>query len=470
MFGFKPSYLPRIIKKNGYQQEQIDFVGFIEDKTKYSKKMYWKNSTDGFHVGLFSGNDVITHSFKKEPEDDFIKWIKTIIGNGASQTILQIKAMADLIRTGVWVDSTPTCYTAELGATFSASLYGSKLYFYHYSDNRGGVWRFVIDDGEPIDISTWASVGTYVKGIIMDGLNPSVEHTVVATFMGDDPLNPPTGGISRGWLSDDASYDTKRAVYSDLTGDTNYGILTTDSNRDFAFFAKYGVDANFIPAHSGVGSVVKIADPVYTVDNVVVDINTLAIGNPVDWENSITIAQHFYGTVNVTNVAEFWLTTTITKDGTIKTDGKMQALVDFMIGPVGLPRGYAPMLPLNNGVLETVVSSFGETRVNSKDGVSSTFDNAYDETISVCGVDETRTDLISAFAIDHIAFTNRQREQKSTSDILWANNDPSLYLKVYNDVFTPETNLATGYVYRWHTRHSTAKIDNAYSQVLNLFD
>ncbi|UNC91703.1 hypothetical protein [Candidatus Contubernalis alkaliaceticus] len=107
-------------------------------------------------------------------------------------------------RTGNWILAhAPNSHTSEVGATMTITFTGTEIGFRHYADNRGGVWEFVIDcDTEnKVQISTWRSSGTQdqYKQIFLDLAYE--EHTLVGTFIGDDPENPPEGGTSRGWAN-----------------------------------------------------------------------------------------------------------------------------------------------------------------------------------------------------------------------------------------------------------------------------
>jgi hypothetical protein len=75
--------------------------------------------------------------------------------------------------------------------------YLAKITFCSYIDNRGGIWRFVVDGGAPVDISVWNSTIGTVDKVVATGIDAFTEHTVVATFMGDDSARVPSGGAGR---------------------------------------------------------------------------------------------------------------------------------------------------------------------------------------------------------------------------------------------------------------------------------
>lgn len=460
-----------ILYKTGYQDIQIDFVNLISASKNFQMK-WFKDSLGALNVAFFDGKDVIRHVFEKEPEDDFIKWTRSELNNGTSITNNRIEGLklTEITRVGTWVDTAlPNVYTTQVGATFEGDVLGSEIWFNAYTDNRGGIWRFIIDNDleNPIDISIFATVATSSKKLVKVGLNPFESHNVKATFVGADPLNPPSGGTARGWArGDDANTDASARMLSGSFKSVlqNYDMLYYQSNRDFAFYSTYGGNSNFVPAHSGVGSAFKIDDPVYKIDDVVVDLTAIAEYNHLDCEK-IEIIQHFYGRVNVTNVAEYWLNTIITKDGVITTKGKMKALVNYTVG--GTSQAYNAMLPLVNGVTETAVTSQRAVKVTPKNNTTYRFADDLDESISVCGIDSTRKNLISAFSIDHIQKTSRQTESKERLDILWANMTSTSYMKIYNEAFS-NVAVTTGYTHQWFTRHACAVIDNVYDTIISI--
>lgn len=110
-----------------------------------------------------------------------------------------------------------TSYTSQVGATATLTFYGTGLKFYSYTDNRGGIWSFSVDGGTPVTISTYNSgVAAYRRHDVFPSgtFTKGVPHTVVATFTGADPLNPPSGGTARGWISRDSVTTDNTGIFS----------------------------------------------------------------------------------------------------------------------------------------------------------------------------------------------------------------------------------------------------------------
>lgn len=187
--------------------------------------------------------------------------------------------IAPTSRTGTWSSfgTSSTSYASSINATLSFSFNGTGFKTRHYSDNRGGILRFVIDGTTIVDISTYNSVGEYKEQEIIDGLNYGT-HSVVVTFTGDDPLNPPSGGVSRGWLctnytaTNKNQYDRPIFVYGsnspnfcypteqDLLGSTTYHYsYSLSSHREYAVATRIEGSATslsdgWIPLHGITGN------------------------------------------------------------------------------------------------------------------------------------------------------------------------------------------------------------------------
>ncbi|WP_026694079.1 prophage endopeptidase tail family protein [Peribacillus kribbensis] len=128
-------------------------------------------------------------------------------------------------RTGTWLDlNDPYHATEKVGATFSYSFTGTKIAFRYMVDDKGGMWEFVLDGNDTKKISTWGKKTGELTTVLFDGLE-SKNHTLIATFKGDDPNNKPsTGkGKSRGYVA----HGTRKTfdVYRNRVGDEVYSCV-----------------------------------------------------------------------------------------------------------------------------------------------------------------------------------------------------------------------------------------------------
>jgi hypothetical protein len=455
---------------------QVDFVTYLKNKNLYTDMLYWKHGIYGLCFALKGSDHTIIHTFLKDTNDDFVKWFGAFYNKGSTPTsmVCDSKHLPDMTRTGTWVDLyPPNYYTTTVGATISGTCYGDTIYFEHMSDTRGGLWNILIDGTLSVNVSVWAASSTAdVITTVASGLDPFTAHTILATFMGADPDHTPSD-TARGWVYSDNAPATDngkgRAFNGAIVGASYYDVLNYASNREFAFGTDYESNGVWIPEHGGVASVTQIAAPVYKIDDTAITYASLVNFAAVACEK-FELTQNFYGVNNTVNIAEFDTYLKLTKNGELTNTGTMEALVTFTVGAgAGVANNaYSPMLPLQIGVLETAITSYGETRVNSEDDTYSTF-GSYDDTVGVCGVDDVRTNLCAAFTVDHIIKNNRMAEAKVNRDTLGANNGSTGYLKIYNVVFDGQA-VTAGYKYYWASRFIVAAFQSAYLAILGLFD
>lgn len=165
----------------------------------------------------------------------FIRLNEANVGTISSGLVSSIWQNYDS-KTGVWTTGSANQYTQEVGATMTYVFTGTRIEFRSYTDTRGGLWSFVIDGGDPILISTYATVAGNKYQEITNTLSNS-EHTIVGTFLGNDPNNTPTD-TARGWayFGDEVSSGTFRVdVYADSY--TSEVSIQSSSNVELAFKA-----------------------------------------------------------------------------------------------------------------------------------------------------------------------------------------------------------------------------------------
>lgn len=179
----------------------------------------------------------------------------------------------------------PNSYAAK-NATMTITFTGTGLRFRSLTENRGGLWRFSLDGGtQVVDVSVYSDTAMSKLQSVFSGLDYG-EHTVVATFTGDDPEHVPSSGAgtARGWVSTDTSATNlnkfARAFYIEGSptpnhcdnSDTNEGVSSAissyifssnDSHKEFAWLVKgLGEEyvAEWIPNHGVTGTSAKFAD------------------------------------------------------------------------------------------------------------------------------------------------------------------------------------------------------------------
>lgn len=259
-------------------------------------------SDDRMWIG-FNLNGEWGYEFRllKDPDGMFI-----VRGSQANALLAGTPTWATNITGDFNYSSEPNVWTSQIGAKFDLPFIGSGLVFKSYTDNRGGLWRFIIDGdvGNPIDISTFSTVSADPAiGVIHPVISGLVDgqHTAEVEFIGDDPDNPPSGGVSRGWLfyrepkhiSQHTGYGvTDGARLMGLTGAAN--IMSGSSIPDFAINARpagAGVNGDWIPSHSHTGACRNIKTKI-TIDGVSVGDDTTVL---LDIQQcSCVIVEHEY--------------------------------------------------------------------------------------------------------------------------------------------------------------------------------
>lgn len=161
--------------------------------------------------------------------------------------------------------ATVNSYATTVGGRFTGVFSGPGFAFSHYADDRGGIWRFNIDNGaRVVDISTWASplVSSKQQMVVTD--MALGQHTFVATFTGDDPLHAPTGGVSRGWFKNvtegcilDVDESVPSAGVFGLSGSSISESAISCRPTDKA------VVAEWVPSHGPAGVVKNIVRKMY---------------------------------------------------------------------------------------------------------------------------------------------------------------------------------------------------------------
>lgn len=287
------------------------------------------------------------------------------------------------------VGDTDTRYFASTqeDATITYEFTGTELWFYSYTDNRGGMWNFSIDGGDAIAVSVWkADPAAYAYQQIATGLSNTL-HTVVGTFIGADPSHSPESGGPRGWIhyspleniaffdgDGGSAYTVNKGGGIGASDMTEVEVTSPGSKIEFAISARgngTGDSGDWIPQHAlDTGAT---ADIDYTVYGIRGDTSEEipAVGDITDdvWYkfDSILIVQT-YDAYNINDGDQndkLW-------DGTIKwilsptwigyTHEITLAMdVDFT-GPT-----YLTMMPFQKGEFTTISTPFQDDFVETTD-------------------------------------------------------------------------------------------------------
>lgn len=245
----------------------------IFEKIKAQRKepymFFVKSSQTAFQI---CSHDAVKHStyvFSKDANDDFVKLSSIFTGDvGLSVAIPNQAAPAN--RTGTFIGTVGNLYTTTVGDSFTLNVIGEKLVFYSYGDNRGGVWEFVIDGNynNKVWLSTYNVTAGLYSQIIAKCLKNG-QHTVYAKFTGADPLNPPSGGVARGWIYYTDQVNVNGTINTQTYNNNNNSNQLTygDSNKEIAMQLTVGAENNFFPDH-GVGTAFDRAAKVMSFDGI----------------------------------------------------------------------------------------------------------------------------------------------------------------------------------------------------------
>lgn len=284
--------------------------------------------------------------------------------------------------TGTFVTSLTNSYTTVTSSTLSFPFTGTGFYFRHYKDNRGGLWKFTVDGVDVATISTYNSTNlSNQETLIASGLADAT-HSVVATFLGADPSNPPSGGTARGWFIYDKD-TTGQAIYSTAKIISNSNpagiqgevdILTPSSIPDFAISAAgegSGMSSTWVPRHSDAGAARNIVASLM-VDGVSVNTDPNVLAGNIEFTDAVVFTQTYtaYNGNDVPGDYPMW-------DGVIEHRYDRRGLtvkhsLDFKYGNVNAD-GYLAMLPSEVGNAEKLITNAGESVTISASDVSVPF-------------------------------------------------------------------------------------------------
>ena len=376
---------------------QVDFVDLIKNNTKpYALMQLLKVRENGYQVWLANNNSGIIYDFTKDANDDFIKLNAGYSGldqQGYQFVEKRVLGEDDLI--GTFTVSGASCYTTTVGDSFTLKVKGERLTLVINTETRGGVWSIQIDGKPPIMVSCYNPTTEPKNVVIAENLD-NIEHTIVGTFVGDDPLNPPSSSPSRGYLrlidtAESGTLTGHKKVVKNLTTNT---LLATASNKEFAFTASKNGTHNWIPEHDAKGSAFNITPPEFYLDGNLVDANGMTIGSnsAIVVEQEFELKQHFYGrVVGQGDVMKIWTSHKIDKDGKLTFQGRLEAVESF-----NMMAAYPMMLPAQNEFMDEFVSGIFNSKVNSGSENYDYFDTERDMVTSGAIISSVNKNLISA--------------------------------------------------------------------------
>lgn len=359
-------------------RKEIDFVRLLREHNEVPNSLYTRIIGERYFevVQPIRGNIVARHIFRKNTNDDYIKYHTISIGETKNESGKNFDS-----KTGTWNTTTPPNYfTTEVGATFTVTFRGTGIDFQHYADNRGGVWEFNLNNGEKIvQYSTYQSTAGDKRVNIFKNLEAG-EHTVVATFLGADPNNPPSDGTARGWVGYDLygnRPEKKTVVVLDSVQATDIFMISPNSNKEFALNVRpNGLSAVWIPEHNNTPTTFAVEQMVFFDGKEITDWTSEHFGNVAKNVKIIQkmVAKHPDNPDSP--MAELITIHTINVLGVT-----VNVKINFL-QPLSISSGYGPMLPADgrfatelitslNNVYDATLTDYNETTLNENDRATS---------------------------------------------------------------------------------------------------
>ena len=337
-----------------------------------------KVDANAFGIGRMQSNGKLAEWSQRKDGDGFLLLRGAFCGSPTYSSYIKPTLTGTFIATG----SSVSAYTTQVGATLSFSFTGTGFYFRHYADNRGGIWQFSVDGIDVGTLSTFSTDAVTIKEqLAVSGLADAT-HSVVATFMGADPNNAPSGGTARGWFRWDYQNTGLPAIsVATVIGPLHVSgiasavdIISSTSIPDFAIAAKgegSGMSSTWVPRHSGAGAARNIVASLM-VDGVSVNTDPNVLSANIEFTDAVVFTQTYtaYNGNDVAGDYPMW-------DGVIVHRYDRNGLtvthsLDFKYGNVNAD-GYLAMLPSKVGNAEKLITNAGESVTISASDVSVPF-------------------------------------------------------------------------------------------------
>lgn len=425
----------------GFTPNQVDLVRLVHDnQPTYTSMRLSKVAGNKYRVAMDNGVSGVIYDFIKDTRDDFIKIDGCYVGGlSEGELFTYTPTTADL--NGSWNTATQSWYTTTVGDSFEFTVQGgSRIEMDMLAESRGGIWSVSTDGGDPVVVSCWNATNDFgARRTIATGLDPNTTHTVVGTFMGDDPENPPSSSPSRGYWHMSPGI----VVFGDTVQPTTT-VLAQESNKEMAFTINTDGASNWLPDH-GTPAAHQITAPQFYADGVPVDLVGAAVGYGIA-ASTVDLRQHVTGRVDAvaTDVVEVTTKHTLTTSG-LSFAGRMVAIHDVYIYA-----GYPLMMPGNMPLTDTFVTGLLNQHVNT--GME---DNTYlraerDAVHSGAVLSSTNPDVVAAatLANPHLSMRRHTSTGKPVLDesmFIWNRASlPKMYWKAFGETF-----LVPGDSYSW---------------------
>ena len=450
--------------------DQPDFVRDIERLASHKSKMtidILSGTLRNFSVNIpISNSKGVSYTFAKNQNDDYVMLLDGSIGN--INPVYVATNFINAILNGTFIqDYPPNIYTVTINDSISTTFIGTKVSFYTYRENRGGLWEFILDEGtggeQRKNVSVYSATAETVEITLFENLDYK-KHTLKAVFKGQDPANPvatPRGWLYLGGLRPQDTLKTFK-IYNDtfdITETTQ--AMYSYSNKEFAIEARpagTSVTHQFIPEHNAIGTAFKLSEQQLYADGKPVDFNT---GNYAVDVETVQLIQRVKGihTSDPTNPLMEIITYHTIKNGAVSVSGRIKFLRDTEI-----KAGYAMMLPYFASFAKKIKTSIGNDYAVITDQPNlKEYWVEGDKTLSFAILNDVdageKMNTVVAMTVDNFNRTNRIGETGRGNPFSWIEHRNSSLGKLYLQQFKDVT-ISAGQEYRFDGRYLVTLLPN----------
>ena len=425
---------------------------------EFSNKYYRINGANDFTVFYkIAKEEYVGYRFTHAQGENYIRlWDLSIYGI-TSGDLSETKYNYESPSSPMNGDGTQNHYASVEGTTVRKTFTGHKIEMSTYVRPDGGIWSVNIDGVDHGTVSTWNNKSTSKVHLLADNLTET-QHTLILTFLGEDPNNPATtsSGVktsARGWINyhNGGSDNHSFTVYSFNSGDIDMlkigELAIGSSNKDFAFHVRpMGQESplEFFPLHSGKNTTTATTQ-VLSLDGLEIDIQAET--------NLVPFSTGAFNQV---------LSCQLTTDTEERASGKISFVFDepdrimqffemeFKLDTIAYV-GYTFMMPANAKYIDKVTTNVRESvaSLDSDIGVSKYFNNTDIDSFRV-----TMKNGMEDYYID-----TAMTDASHIYDSFWLQNRDMTMRKVYPTVFR-NTDLPAGTITYFDGYYKVGKMKN----------
>ena len=464
--------------QSGKIAEQVDFVSDLEKMASPRKMSFEKIPTtvERFKINIpLSDNDGIAYYFQENINDDFIMLLQGVYGNITKDLFLAEKInyqdsfLGDKPGSGYEDDynnNSPNHFTKRVDEAYISAidLYGTKITFNHFADNRGGIWEFIVDEGTGFEqskkISVFSSTAATKETTVFENLDLR-NHTIKGIFRGADPNNPPTGA-ARGWIyfGGDRPQDKDRTfhVYRESSSvDSDVPAMYSYSNKEFAVRLRpvgSTLPHRYIPEHEGMGTAFNKVDRKLLLDGEEIDFDTVGYVDNIDTVQLIQIMYGYYPSDLNNPMIEVHCQHTI-KNGVVSVNGRIKFLQDADVTSMS-----SILTPYYLDFAKKILTSLGNVYQTKDDGSNEYWDES-DKFKSLAFINDEgnqKSNVAMAVAVDNVSRTYRYNKEGRGTPFSWIEHRNSSLGKIYNRPLL-DYQVDAGFEYKFDGRFIVTKID-----------